>query len=478
MPSTFFGIEIGSRALAANQLALDVTSQNLSNVNTPGYSRQVVHIDTTDPYTPPDFQHEKPGNLGTGVTVTAINRIRDEFIDKRVWNGQSAQGALSSLSDILGQVEESYNEPGDSGIGQLMTNFFNSFSDLSTNPQSAAFRSTIRNNADTMVAQIHSVNDAMNQINPQIQAKINAAVGNVNQIAQQIAGLNKQIGLSVAEGDHPNDLMDKRGELLSQLSSLVDIQVTDVQNPNTGAPTGQVQVNVGGYALVQNDTTNALPTTMTTAGNTLGLVTANGNTIPLQGGQVYGLLKATTLLSSYQGDLNTLVSNMITGFNAQHAAGYNLNGQTNVPFFTGTDAGSIQVNPAIENDANNIAAASAPIPPATYAPGNGDNARALASFTSRQVINGSSLDDFYNSSIARVGADSQSYQTQTANQAQVVNTLQNQQSSVSGVSLDEELTNMMQYQRSYQAASRIIDTMNSLLDTIINSLGAAASTAP
>ncbi len=478
MPSTFFGIEIGRRALAADQIALDVTSQNTDNVNTQGYTRQVVQIDTTDPYTPPDFDHQKPGNLGTGIAVTSINRVRDEFIDKRVWDANAQQGSLSNLSDILGQVEQSFNEPSTTGIGQLMTNMFNSFSDLSTNPQSAAFRSTIVNNANSLIAQFHSVNNAMDQLNPQIQAKINSAVGNINQIAQQIAGLNKQIGLSVAVGDQPNDLEDKRGQLLDQLSGLVNIQVSDIKNPETNAPTGMVQVNVGGFSLVQADQTNALPSTMTTSGNTLGLVTSDGETIPLTGGQVYGLIKATTLLSGYQNNLNTLASNLITAVNAQHQAGYNLNGQTNVPFFTGTDAGSIGLNPAIQSDGNNIAAAAAPVPPAAYAPGNGDNATALANFSNRQVINGSSLDDFYNSSVALVGADSQSFQTQSTNQDQVVTTLKNQQSSVSGVNLDEELTNMMQYQRAYQAASRIVNTMDSILDTIINSLGAAASTAP
>jgi flagellar hook-associated protein 1 FlgK len=475
MPSTFFGIEIGTRALMTNQLALQVIGQNTANVNTEGYSRQVVQFDQTDPYTLPDYPHAQPGMLGTGVTIAAINRIRDAFIDRRVFAANSWQGAIGNLRDILGRVEEAYNEPSDTGIGQLMTNLFNSFADLSANPESGAIRSTVRNNAETLIAAIRSVDAAMTQINPEIQAKIAVKVGDVNSLAGQIAELNKQIRLSIAAGDHPNDLLDKRGVLLDTLSSLVDIQVTESSNSATGKPTGEVQINVGGYALVQGDTANALPTTMTTANGNLGLVTAEGNTIPLRGGELYGLVKATTLLASYHDDLNTLVGNLITAVNTQHSLGVGLDGVTGRPFFTGTDAASINLNPVIKSDLNVIAAAAAPTPPTPFATGNGDNARALAALTSRPVIAGFSLSEFYNSSVGRVGADSRSFIAEADNQDKVVNQLKNQQQAVSGVSLDEELTHMLQYQRSYQAATRIINVMDDVLNRIINGLGAGSA---
>lgn len=484
MPSTFFGIEIGSRALAASQLALDVVGQNTSNINTPGYSRQVVNLDATDPYTLPDQQPPKIGELGTGVQVTSVTRVRDAFLDNRVQLALSDQGSLNTLKDVTGRVEQAYNEPGTTGIGQLTTDLLNSFSDLSANPESKAIRSTVRNRAQSLVAAFHSLNAAMNQINPELVAKIDAKVKTVNDIASQIAKLNQQIGLSLANGDHPNDLQDKRGALINQLSGFIDIHVINTTNTQNGQPTGKVQITVGGFALVQNDDANTLPSTLATGNGLYGLVTPNNDTIPLQGGEIFGLIKATTLVNGYQADLNALASNLVAAVNAIHKTGYGLNGLTNNQFFadpppgTSVDAGSIVVSTAVQNSLDAIAAAATvATTPGNYAPGNGDNARALAGLTYQPLaaLGNFSLNDYYNSKVALVGADSQSYIAQSDNQSRVVSMLQNQQSSVSGVNLDEELTKMMSYQRTYQAAARIINTMDAVLNTIINGLGATAS---
>jgi flagellar hook-associated protein 1 FlgK len=191
---------------------------------------------------------------------------------------------------------------------------------------------------------------------------------------------------------------------------------------------------------------------------------------------LYGLVKATTLLKGYQADLDTLAYNVVTATNLRHQSGYALDGTTNNAFFgtLTTSAGAaaaITLDSGVETDLNKIAAASAPTPPNPFAPGNGDNARSLASLVSAQVIGNFSLNGYYNSKVASIGADSQTFQQEADNQAKVLNQLQNQQSSVSGVNLDEELTKMLQYQRTYQAAARVINMADAFLDTIINQLG-------
>ncbi len=475
MSSTFFGLEIGKRALDASQLALNVVGQNTANVNTPGYSRQVVQFTATDPFTPPDFEHGHPGNLGTGVTISAVNRIRDAFTDKRVFGANAEQGSLGNLSDILSRVESAYNEPSDSGLGHLASNFFHSFADLSANPESGAIRATVRNQAETLVGAFHSVSTALDQIGPDITAKVAVKIGDANTLAGQIATLNNQIRTAIGAGDQPNDLLDKRGALINTLSGIVDVQVTDGRNAQTGKPNGEVEINVGGYALVQGDQSSPLPTTVTTTNGAIGLTTPSGDTIPLRGGEVYGLAKASALVAGYKSDLNTLASSFISAVNTQHATGYGLDGVTGRAFFSGTDAQSISVDSVIKTDLNAIAAASAPIPPATFAAGNGDNARALAALDSAPVINGFSLNAYYNAGVARIGADSRSAQTAGQNQEKVLSQLQAQQASVSGVSLDEELTRMLQYQRTYQAASRVINVMDDIVGRIINNLGIPGS---
>jgi flagellar hook-associated protein 1 len=471
MPSTFFGMEIGRRALSASQLAIQVTGNNTANVNTPGYSRQVVQFSQTDPYTESTIAPMRPGQLGTGVTIAAITRVRDEFMDRRIYGANSAQYALNTMRDVVARVEQAYGEPSTAGIGQLMTNFFNSFSDLSANPESGALRSTVRNRAQTLVSNIRAVDATLEAITPDIQAQVETQVKEINDLSSQIALMNKQIRGSVALGDNPNDLLDARGALMDKLSQLVDVQIINTVNPNNGKGTGEVQINVGGYLLVQGDATQKLPTTITTLNNTLGLKTANGDEIPLRGGSLFGLVKATTLVSGYRSDLNTLVSGVITSVNNQHRVGYGLDGVTARDFFSGTSAADIAVSTTVQTDLNAIAAATPPTPPSPFAPGNGDNARALAGISHAPTIGTFTLNGYYNDRIATIGTDLRAFKLDAENQEKVLNQLQNLQSSASGVSLDEEMTNMLQYQRVYQAAARVLNIMDDTLNRIVNGLG-------
>ena len=186
------------------------------------------------------------------------------------------------------------------------------------------------------------------------------------------------------------------------------------------------------------------------------------------------------MYKSYRSDLDTLAYNVVNATNQRHQAGSGLDGSTNNAFFgalssaTGA-AAAISIDSGVASNPDKIAAAAAPVPPATFAPGNGDNARSLAGLTSAQVIGSFSLDSFYNAKVAIVGADSQTFQQQSDNQDKVVAQLKNQQSSVSGVNLDEELTHMLQYQRAYQAAARVLNMADSFLNQIINGLGAGSA---
>lgn len=471
MPSTFFGLEIGRRALNASQLALQVTGNNTANVNTPGYSRQIVQFAQTDPYAEPSITYPKPGQLGTGVTIASVNRIRDEFIDRRVYQANSSQAALNNLRDVVSRVEEAYGEPSTSGIGQLMTNFFNSFSDLSANPESGALRSTVRNRAQTLVSAFHAANTAISAIAPDLQSKVGVQINEINDIAKQIAVLNKQIRVVVALGDSPNDLQDARGTLLDKLSQQLDIKVTNSVDPGTGKDTGEVQVNVGGFLLVQGDYATPLPTTITSDNNDVGLKTAQGEMVPLHGGTLYGLIKAKSLVEGYEADLNTLASSVIAAVNTQHRIGYGLDGVTARDFFSGTNAADMDVSVNVKDNLDSIAAAAPPAPPNTFAPGNADNARALAGLSRNPVVGTFSLNEYYNDRIATIGTDLRTFKLNADNQEKVLNQLQGLQSSVSGVSLDEEMANMLQYQRTYQAAARVINIMDDTLDRIINGIG-------
>ncbi|HLH81606.1 MAG TPA: flagellar hook-associated protein FlgK [Chthonomonas sp.] len=484
MPSSFFGLEIGYSALASSQIALDVVSNNVSNINTPGYARETVAFDETVPFTLPGLDSFSPGQLGTGTTITAINEVRDQFLDRQILAANSDQSAYNTLQQVLGQAQTAFSEPSSSGIGQQLTNFFNAFSNLAANPEDPGIRATVVNQAITLTNAFHNVSNSLSQLLPNLSSRIQLDVQQLNNITTQIATLNHQIGVSIAAGQHPNDLIDKRSALLSQLSGLVNLQIVDEINPQTGQPNGEIDVHVGGFTLVQGDTAEPLSYTSTSVGsaNTLGLMDAQGNAIPLLGGEVYGLLKASAMVKGYQSQLDTLAYNLINAVNNIHQTGMGLDGSTGTLFFSspppppGTGAAaSISVNSAIIADPQKIAAASVPTPPNPLAPGNGDVASQIANLANTAVIGGATLNDYYNALISTIGSDTQTAQSQANNQQQIVSQLQSQQQSVSGVNLDEELTNMLQYQRTYQAAARVINMADTFLNTIINGLGAGST---
>ncbi len=470
MSSSFMGIELGRRALAANQIALDTTGQNTSNVNTAGYSRQVVNLETTDS-SDITLANGAKGQIGTGVTVSSVTRIRDQFLDQRVRSSLSQQSADSTLSGQLSQVEAAYNEPNGGGVGSLLTSFFNSFSTLSSDPANSGLRTGVRSSAQSLISGVKNLYQAQQDTLTNISQGVTDAVKQINSLATQIAGLNQQIQQSVQTGGDPNDLMDKRDQMVQNLSQLANIKVVPSVNGQTGRPTGSLSIYVGGHQLVYNDQSTPIPAPSPNAKPPFALTEANGDPIEIQGGQLGGYIKAATLVQSYSDDLNALASAVIKAVNTQHSAGAPLDGSTGNPFFTGTDASSIGLSQAIQNSTDAIAAAAAPAPPATVAVGNGDNARALAQIAQQSLLGTNTLNQAYVSQVARVGADSASAKTDVKNQDSIAAQLQSQQSSISGVSLDEELTKLIQYQRSYQVASRFITTIDDTLDRLINGLG-------
>ncbi|MBC7527224.1 MAG: flagellar hook-associated protein FlgK [Chthonomonadaceae bacterium] len=469
--STFAGIEVGSRALAASQRALDTVGHNTANVNTPGYSRQVVNLQATDPYTVPGYGAPRLGQIGTGVTVSSITRIRDQFIDNRVRTSLSNGGAASQTATLLKRVEQAFTEPGDTGIGSQMTKFFNSFSDLASHPESSATRATVTNAGQNVAASFRTVDAALKQINPEINTAIGLKVDDINSLATQLASLNMQISQAIGAGERPNDLQDRQGALLDTLSQLVDIKTVADINSTTGQPTGEISVSVGGYGIVQGSATLTLPKTPLKDGKGTALITETGAIIALKGGELTGLVEASQLVDTYATQLNDLATQFVSNVNSRHKDGVDLTGTPGIDFFTGTDAGSIKVSTLIANNSNLIAASSKPLVGNPFAPGNGDNARALSQLSYTKQPNNYTLNEYYNTNVSRIGADSKSFQDRASNTGGVVAQLQSQQASVSGVSLDEELTRMLQFQKSYQASAKIVNVMDGILDTLINGLG-------
>jgi flagellar hook-associated protein 1 len=445
--STFMGLETTLRGLIASQSALDVTGHNIANANTPGYSRQVATMTASPAYTDPSVSGPAAaGQLGTGVTVGSINRVRDSYLDVQYRAQSMRQGAAEATEDGLNQIQGALNEPSDSGLSSLLSAYWSAWGDVSNSPENLATRQSLAQAASSLADGFNSLSSQMSTIQTQTAQNVTSTIGQVNSIGTQVAQLNAAIAHQEVAGNQPNDLLDQRDVLLDTLSKIGNVSIAQGQN-------GSVDVTIGGASLVSGATANTIAETDMTSlssGTLSGLITLRDTTIP-----------------AYQSSLDTIASTLISQTNAQSAAGFDLNGNAGGAFFTGTDAATIGVNPAIVATPGLIAASS------NGQPGNADNALAMSNMQATPLIAGASIDTAYSQLVTKIGADTQDAMNTNNNATALVTAVDNNRQSVSGVSLDEEMTNMLRFQRGYQASSRALTAMDEMIDQLINRTGKA-----
>lgn len=456
MPGTFFGLEIGSRGLAAAQIAQNVTGHNIANANTPGYSVQNADLETSDPFSPPPVSGGgRIGMIGTGVNAQSIVRASDEFLNVQIRDNTSQQTSQQSQYDTLHQVEGAFGEPSNTGIDNSVNSFFQSFTNLESNPEDSGVRATILQKASGMAQVIQQTQASLSVISDQLVSKQTADLSALNSYGGQIAALNVTIRQATSQHLQANDLLDQRDILIDKVSKLANVTVSNRSD-------GTVNLTIGSSSLVNG--TDAY-TVSTTGPNSL---TSRGD---LSGGEMGGLRKSQALVAGYQADLNTLASNMITTVNQVHASGAGLDGTTNLAFFTGTDATNIAVNTVLTSAPQKLAAAAVPAPPATVPPpGDSQNATLLAKIQDQALISGKTLSGFYQERIADLGARTAAAKTAATSSASSLSQLSQQKASVTGVSTDSEMINMLKYQRGYEASAKVVKTMDDMISTLINNL--------
>lgn len=486
------GLELGKRGLYAQQAALYTTGQNIANANTDGYTRQRAEMQATSAIPTPGMNNStSPGQLGTGVEVNKIARLREDFLDVQYRGENKNLGYWEAKSDAYTKVESIINEPSSNGLANAMDQFWSSWEDLSKNPDSSAARSVVRENGQAVAESFNFLNDSFNQMQTDLNTVITTDVNNINSITTQIRDLNEEISRIVPNNLQPNDLMDKRDVLIDQLSKLINVDV----KPSTSGQ-GMVDVFVSGttQALVQAQTANNL--SVTQSGGGVNQILVGGNSVPLNQctGELLGRIESYGYLDSngnlagtipnMRQQIDALASTFADQVNQIHKNGMNLDDIANgtmesLPFFLSKDnqpinAGNLEVNPVISSSLNKIAAAQ-PEQGGGSSVGNGENAQAIADlkFNSNISINGSTstMDDYYRNVIAQLGISSQEAQRMQDNSQVMVNQVDNQRQSVSGVSLDEEMSNMIRYQQAYNASARLVTVMDEVLDKVINGMG-------
>jgi len=461
MAWSFLGINTALSGILAQQRAMDATAHNISNAQTPGYHRQQAILAAAEPYPPPgQLANIGTGQYGTGVQVAMVRRAQDQFLDLHARLLDAQLGQWTTTSSTLQEVEGIIAQQTGNNPGSLLDKFWSAWQEVSINPEDTAVRVTLRQDAVTLTSAFRDTVTQLRDSQAGIDREIESKVQEINDKAGQIAGLNRQITAVLAEGNQPNDLLDRRDQLLSDLSTMVG--ATTLTSTD-----GNVVVNIGGRALVEGVESFALQSPLGADGHAQ-VQWADGSAVKITGGELSGLIQVRdTTIPGYLSQLDSIATGLISRVNALHQAGYGLDGSTGVSFLSGTSAADIAVDSAILADPRAIAAAAS-----ASAPGDGSNALAIAQVRDEILIGSQTLGQAYNALVSQVGSETGDARVRQESTQAARQQVTEQQQSLYGVSLDEEMTNMLQFQHAYNAAARVLTTLDEMLKTIIEQMGA------
>jgi flagellar hook-associated protein 1 FlgK len=454
-----------STGLDAHRAAAATASQNISNVNTPGYSRQTANLEAL---TPADLD----GNsfIGRGVGVQSVTQARDQFLERQMPAAISAQGFSSSQSDALNAVTALDPDGGD-GLTAALSGFYSALRDVAQNPSDAGLRQAAVASAQALTRTFNRTSASLEDVRDGVDAKLAGTVTQVNQDAAGMAALNTQIRMARSTGAQPNDLLDQRQQLQDELSQLTGaVPVTNDQGDVSMAlPGGAALVSeqkAGKLSVIPDPSNGGHLAIQLTRADGTGPVTIAGNAI---GGQLGGGISARdgAVLSAENG-IDTLAFDLGNAVNAVHSTGYAADGTTGHQMFT-VGASSAGAASTISVDANLLADPS--LLAASAAPGaSGDsrNMQALIDTENTTLSTGTNAATALQNVVTGFGAQAQLSQAVSDQDKGIADNLSQMRESVSGVNLDEEMVNMTKAQRAFEAVSKVITTTDAMLDTLMS----------
>ncbi|MFC1556560.1 flagellar hook-associated protein FlgK [candidate division KSB1 bacterium] len=473
-----FGIRaafnIGKKSLSAQSAGLNVTGNNIANVNTEGYSRQELSLNPSMPLKGPD------GIFGTGVDIEGVRRIRDKLIDNQLRAELQLKGNHAALEGIYNQVQTIINEPSEVGLRALLSEFFDNFYELSNNPEDIPIRFNVREQAKLVTSAFHRIDEQLRTLSNDVEFEIKRTVERFNSLSAEVAVLNNQIvTLEGASKGTANDLRDQRDRILDEMSEVMEIFPFEKPNGAINIAT-QSQTIVTSNIPVEFDVR-----TRSENGNLMSDIVVAGeeDVFVVHDGTLGGLIEARNeIMPHFRDRLNELASELITKVNNIHLNGVGLQGTSptipkDIRFFTGSDAITIALDYDILEDVKNIAAAerkdilqSNGQILTTGSPGSNEIALQIADLKRKLILNDGteSLIDFFNSVVSEVGIRTKEAADNVNNVDLLIEQFSNLRDTVSGVSLDEEFVNLIKFQRGYQASARLITTVDSMFETLIN----------
>ncbi|MBN2515997.1 MAG: flagellar hook-associated protein FlgK [Deltaproteobacteria bacterium] len=454
-------LNIAKDALLSHQTAINLTGANVANVDTPGYSRQR-----------PIFQSVGTIDMGTGqiqigVEIESIERIYDQFLEVQINDQMHDLGYNETRKEELEKIEIIFNETAGGGISELLNEFWNAWGDLSENPSGQAERLALVAAAENLTYMFRSYGNDLISIRNNANAKVYDLVNQINNYLTDIADLNEKIMQMMSGTGETNDLLDKRSELMKELAEIIDYQYIE-------DATGSVHIFLSnGTSLVEGENTWQLDVTTNPANSFYyDIVLADDpnetsiNSI-ITGGQLAGLIDIRdNTAANYLNSLNNLTTSFVNEINTQHRLGYDLEENLGGDFFDPTmiEAKDMIVSSDILSDINKIAASAT-------VNGDGANAISMGALKDQAVtINGetATFNSHYSSFMAHIGQDVADGSIRYDHSESLMSQLVNKQEGISGVSVDDEMINLMQYQMGYNAAAKLCSVADELIDTLLS----------
>jgi len=451
MPGLTTSLMTAMHALMAQQGGMDVTANNVANANTPGYTRQIPVLEEANPST------EGSLTYGNGVQLVKFLSVRDELLDLRIQEETSQKSSADAQTLATGEIQTLFTSS-DQDIGSRISAFFNSVSQLSADPANLSLRSAMISAGQNLATSFHSAVSRLVQIQNGLDGSVSQNIGKINLLAQQIANLNNAVHSQQVAGQDGGTLQDQQSELVRQLSELADVSVIQSDNGMT--------VTIGnGTALVVGDKAFALQSSAGSGGLQQVLSQGQDITATLTAGSLGGTIAARDqMIPGILGQLDTLASDFSAAFNAVHRQGTDMNGNLGGDFFTpsGSVAGAAAQMKVAVLDPSAIAGS------LDGSAGDNANLTALSSLESSLLPSGQTPIRGYSDIVFRVGTLAANAQAESDTSNLSLQQLTNERSSLSGVSINEESVSLIRYQQAFQAAARVITTIDQLNQVALN----------
>jgi flagellar hook-associated protein 1 FlgK len=460
-------MDIGKRSMMNSQTSLQTTAHNIANKTTEGYSRQRVETVTAPPVQEGRLQ------LGMGSRAALVTRVNSPFLEKQIQKETGQMGYLDGQADAMSRVEQVFNEQANNkGLNQYISDFFNSFRELSNNPESTTTRTMVKESADSMAQDFRRVDKQLSDIQKDIDLQIKAGVQEINNMTREIAALNSQIHQTEMQGIPANDQRDRRDLLLKRLNEKVDIKVAEGDR-------GMVTVQTAGNALLVSglDSTN-LETYHDPSDDRVRIYARPSESHPpfeitsrIKGGSIGGVLHVRdVVIDDIRSNIDQIAFAISKEVNDAHLQGFDRNGKQAGFFFNplsevGGAAKKIALSSEVADDVTRIATAAK-----TGAPGDATISNVISMIQYNKVLDGgtASIDDFYNGQVGRIGVMAQTANKTREAQGNILQQANALRESIAGVSLDEEATKMIEFQKTFDASARLIRTADEMFDTVLN----------